>query len=67
MTQRHVGRMIQMAPPGDVGEMKLFMDFVAGHEGEDVPDPWYGVQEGFELTLNMIELGVDRLVKDLKD
>jgi len=39
-----------------------FCDFVPGHEGEDVPDPYYGGEEGFEEVLDLIEAGADPVI-----
>jgi len=50
--------------PGDSAETKLvrYCDFVPGREGEDVPDPYYGGEEGFERVLDLIEAGADPLI-----
>lgn len=36
-------------------------------EGRDVPDPWYGEQENFYQTYEIIEAEVDRIITELKE
>jgi protein-tyrosine phosphatase len=62
MTDDHVRTMKSRAPEGTGRKIHLFMDLVAGKEGEDVPDPWYGSLMDYEYALDLIEEGVDSLV-----
>lgn len=43
----------------------LFLDF-AGREGEAVPDPYYGAEDGFGEVLDLVEAAADGLVEDLR-
>ena len=43
------------APPG---RLQLLMDLVPGQQGQDVPDPYYGDEAGFERALDLIERSV---------
>ncbi len=43
------------APPQ---RLRLFLDHVPGHQGQDVPDPYYSSAAGFELALDLIERAV---------
>ncbi|MEM6745889.1 MAG: low molecular weight protein-tyrosine-phosphatase [Pseudomonadota bacterium] len=36
------------------------------HPGRDVPDPYYGGEQGFETVLDMLEEGVDALIDEIK-
>ncbi|MFK8000905.1 MAG: low molecular weight protein-tyrosine-phosphatase [Polyangiales bacterium] len=36
-------------------KVKLFLDFSAEHQGQDVPDPYYGGATGFEHVLDLCE------------
>jgi len=45
--------------------LSLAMDW-AGEPGRDVPDPYYGGDEGFDAVLDMIERSVDGLVDRLR-
>ena len=42
--------------------MSRLMDWSVGRAGEDVPDPYYGDEAGFEAALDLIEKGVDGLI-----
>lgn len=46
---------------------KLYMmnDFSSLHLGEDVPDPYYGGEDGFEHTLDMLEDACRGLLKTI--
>ncbi len=45
--------------------LRLFMQYAGEAEG-DVPDPYYGGPEGFELVLDLIERGADGLLAELR-
>ncbi|MEM9286235.1 MAG: low molecular weight protein-tyrosine-phosphatase [Pseudomonadota bacterium] len=36
------------------------------HPGRNVPDPYYGGEQGFETVLDMLEEGVDALIDEIK-
>lgn len=46
-------------------EAALFLDYLSGHEGRDVPDPYYGGSEGFEAVLDLVEEGSTALLRAL--
>ncbi|MEG3768298.1 low molecular weight protein-tyrosine-phosphatase [Alteromonas sp. 14N.309.X.WAT.G.H12] len=46
-------------------KIHYFLDFVEGDEKE-VPDPYYGGKQGFELVLDLIEKASDGLLKHLQ-
>ena len=39
------------------GKIRLFCDFCTDHEEKEVPDPYYGGEQGFELVLDLLEDG----------
>lgn len=41
--------------PAHKSKIHLMTAFSAGYKDEDVPDPYYGGDAGFELVLNMLE------------
>lgn len=66
----HYMELRDIAPAGGKGaELSLLLDYHDDYKGQDVPDPYYGEEEDFEQTYNMIAAGVDGLldylVKDL--
>jgi protein-tyrosine phosphatase len=60
MDRTHLRILKQMAPAGARARLGLFLEASAKWHGEDVPDPYYGGVEGFELVLDMVEEAADR-------
>lgn len=48
------------------GQLRMFRDFDPQGPG-DVPDPWYGGDDGFDAVLAMVERTADALVAALAD
>jgi protein-tyrosine phosphatase len=46
-------------------ELRLLSDFLPPGSAPDVPDPYYGGDEGFELVLNMLEEACPRIAAHL--
>jgi protein-tyrosine phosphatase len=43
---------------GQFGEKtRLFCEFCTDHQEREVPDPYYGGEQGFELVLDLLEDG----------
>jgi len=60
MDRGHLRIVKQMAPAGSRARLGLFLDASARWHGQDVPDPYYGGAEGFELVLDMVEEAAER-------
>jgi protein-tyrosine phosphatase len=46
-------------------KIQLLCDYIPGKEGGDVPDPYYGGADGFELVLDLIEEATEPILDDL--
>ncbi|PCK00224.1 MAG: protein-tyrosine-phosphatase [Zetaproteobacteria bacterium] len=46
-------------------KVKLLLDYHSDYRGMDVPDPYYDDMKGFEHTYNLIEQGIDALIKEV--
>jgi protein-tyrosine phosphatase len=46
--------------------LRLLMEFAQRHEGLDVPDPYYGNAQGFEVVLDMIEDACTALLQHVR-
>lgn len=46
-------------------KLKLFCDYCVEHDETEVPDPYYGGDQGFEHVMNLIEDGCRNLLKSL--
>jgi protein-tyrosine phosphatase len=56
-----------ICPPQHRPKLRLFLDFVPGHEGQDMPDPYWGDAQGFEHVLDLCEaarVGVAAALRD---
>ncbi|MES2918469.1 MAG: low molecular weight protein-tyrosine-phosphatase [Pseudomonadota bacterium] len=58
-------RLLQQQSGHLQAESALFLDYLPGHEGRDVPDPYYGGSDGFEAILDLIEAGSTALLRTL--
>ena len=47
---------------GQAGELVKFTDFCRHHTVSEVPDPYYGGDDGFERVLDILEDGCDGLL-----
>lgn len=50
----------------DRAKVKLFMDFASDAPTNEIPDPYYAGEEGFELALDMIEAASQGLLEDIR-
>ena len=56
----------QLAPAQHLGKLGLFMEYGRARQGEEVPDPYYGGAQGFELVLDMAEDAATGLLQHMK-
>ncbi|WP_076409550.1 low molecular weight protein-tyrosine-phosphatase [Shewanella sp. UCD-KL12] len=47
-------------------KLKLMLSFIGADENKEVPDPYYGAGNGFELVLDLIEESCDNLINKIK-
>ena len=57
--------LLALCEPGQGEKIGMLLDFLPGHEGEDVPDPYYGSPEGFEVVFALLEQAMVHLVSAL--
>ena len=55
-----------ISTPDNHHKVHLFMDFAPDQTGENVPDPYYGQGNGFEIVLDMIEVASTGLLNDIR-
>ncbi|WP_339885559.1 low molecular weight protein-tyrosine-phosphatase [Vreelandella maris] len=65
MDQDNLRAIRDRKPASSQAHVGLFLDF-ASTPGAEVPDPYYGGDEGFENVLNMIEAASNGLIQHLK-
>ena len=54
------------ARPECQAKLGLFMNYASRFDAEEVPDPYYGGEQGFELVLDMIEDAGQGLIRALR-
>ncbi len=60
MDRAHLRILKGLAPPDARARLGMFLESSARWKGEDVPDPYYGGAEGFDLVLDMVEEAAQR-------
>jgi len=66
MDQRNLNDLKSICPPATHDKIKLFLDFAPGLSVSEVPDPYYGGDDGFDYVLDLIEQASDGLIAKLK-
>ena len=62
MDRHNLALLKRQCPPEHAHKLSLYCDFHAQYAGHEVPDPYYGGAQGFELVLDMIEKVSDSLL-----
>jgi protein-tyrosine phosphatase len=62
MDHDNLNTLQRLRPPGQPGHVGLLLDFAPGQALREVPDPYYGGPQGFELVLDLIESAADGLL-----
>jgi protein-tyrosine phosphatase len=55
MDSGHLAQLRQLSPAEHVHKVRLFLEFAPHLERQEVPDPYYGPNQGFELVLDLVE------------
>lgn len=65
MDHQNLRNLQVIAPDNASAHLGLLLDMVPGREGEAVPDPYYGGDEGFALTWADVDAAAKALVTRL--
>ncbi len=66
MDDDHRRQLEGACPPDARGRIQLMMDFAPDYGRREVPDPYYGGDEGFEHVLDMIEAAAAGLLAEIR-
>ena len=66
LDRRNLAALRAIAPPDGAATLALLMDGVPGREGEDVHDPYYGDESGFEATWEDVTAAAEAIVKSAR-
>ena len=64
MDNGHLSTMKNLCPSEHDHKLHLFLDYLEGHEGMDVPDPYYGSMRDFEEAFDLIYQGCQALLAE---
>lgn len=65
MDRANLSQLQGACPRPHLPKLDLFMRYSTRFEGEDVPDPYFGGDQGFELVLDMVEDAATGLIEVL--
>jgi len=65
MDRANLASLKSLQPAGSRAQVDMFLDYCDGRKGEDVPDPYYGGETGFERVLDLLEEASLALLKSL--
>ena len=56
----------KITPPGSETQAELFLEYARNHDDREVPDPYYGGEDGFERVLDMVEDAAEGLLLEIR-
>jgi protein-tyrosine phosphatase len=65
MDQDNLANLARRCPPEHGHKLTLFLAYSADYRGQEVPDPYYGGPQGFDLVLGMVEDAARGLLADV--
>ncbi len=66
LDEGHYRQLERLCPDGQRHRLRLFLDFAPALGTRDVPDPYYGGPDGFEIVLDMIEAASAGLLAEIR-
>ncbi|MFN0316855.1 MAG: low molecular weight protein-tyrosine-phosphatase [Burkholderiales bacterium] len=66
MDRTNLDYLMEKCPPGHRPKLGLFLDYAPEAPYREVPDPYYGRAEVFELVLDLAEQGAEGLLDHLR-
>jgi protein-tyrosine phosphatase len=66
MDQANLRNVMAMQPLGSKAMLSMLLDHLPGHEGQPVPDPYYGDDAGFDHVWQLVEAAALAFIERLK-
>lgn len=66
MDHGHHRDLSRLCPPGQEHRLRLFLDFAPHLSSREVPDPYYGDENGFERVLDLCEAAATGLLDHIR-
>ncbi len=67
MDKANLSILNQLMPQGSTTQAQLFLEFAHHHVEREVPDPYYGGEDGFERVLDMVEDAAAGLLQYIRE
>ena len=67
MDNENLEALQRLQPSDSKAELSLMLDHIAGREGEDVPDPYYGDETDFETVWQDVSAAARGLAQELAE
>ena len=67
MDRENLAELEALRPASYPGHLGLLLDFAGGAALREVPDPYYGGDEGFGQVLDLVELASEGLLREICD
>ena len=67
MDEENLMALMTSCPPQYEHKVQLFLDFASDAAGDEVPDPYYGGDDGFEHVLGLIAEASEGLLADVRE
>lgn len=65
MDHSNLAALTKMKPSDSEAKVQLIGDFHPSSQGIEVPDPYYGGVDGFYHVIDLLELSIDRFLKQI--
>ncbi len=59
-------RLVEPLCKGGTAEVRLFLDYAPEFPQREIPDPYYGGRDGFELVMDLVEAASEGLLEDIR-
>ena len=67
MDEANLRELLPLCPDASRDRLRLFLEFAEEVERRDVPDPYYGGEQGFEDVLDLVENATRGLLAHIKN
>lgn len=67
MDDANLADLLAMQPANSSVTLKRFLDYAPHSDVREVPDPYYGGEDGFAAVLNLVEEGAEGLLVSLQE
>ena len=66
MDRSNLDDLVAICPQQHQDKIQLFLEFAEDLSQREVPDPYYGGNQGFERVLDLIDMGARALLEDVR-